>query len=70
MFETVIQKLNRVNEWFDVNRFSPNTGKTKCILFHKQQAHGNITLKLPTITLNNFEIKRRDFNEVFWSNHA
>ena len=56
LFETVSQELKGVNEWFYFNKLSLNTGKIKFLLFHKQRVHDNTTLKLPTKTLNYFDI--------------
>lgn len=57
-FENGNQELKHVNEKFDANKLSLNLQKTQFILFRKEQARDNTPLKLNTVTLNSFGIKR------------
>ena len=60
--KTIFQKENIESEkiaiWFQANKLSLNESKTKFTLFHKSWDKDNLTLKLPILKINNFEIKR------------
>ena len=50
--------MEKINTWFKANKLSLNEGKTKYTFFHKIHQKDNIPLKLPTLVINNKEIKR------------
>ena len=52
------QELKHSNELFDFNKLSLTHEPTNFTIFHEERARDNTPLKLTTITLNNFEIKR------------
>ena len=58
LFETVNDELKLINEWFTANKLSLNVKKTKYILFCKQSKIDDLPLKLPTLRINNNEVKR------------
>ena len=51
-------KLNKVFRWFNANKLSLNKDKTKYTFFHKAREKDNIPLKLPSLFINDREIKR------------
>ena len=51
-------ELNKVFKWFNANKLSLNTDKTKYKLFHKAREKDNIPLKLPSLFVSDREIKR------------
>jgi hypothetical protein len=57
----VNKELHKINEWFMCNRLSLNVKKTKYILFHKSNKNEDIPLKLPSLKINNTNIKRETF---------
>ena len=65
--ETVSKELYYVKVWFIANKLSFNAGKTKYLLFYKQNACDSIPLKLPTINFNIIKIKREHW--ISWSNN-
>ena len=51
-------ELNKVFKWFNANKLSLNKDKTKYIFFHKAREKDNIPLRLPSLFINDGEIKR------------
>ena len=51
-------ELNKVFRWFNANKVSLNKDKTKYTFFHKAREKDNIPLKLPSLFINDREIKR------------
>ena len=49
---------NNVFKWFNANKLSLNKGKTKYTIFHEARKKNNIPLKLPSLFINDREIKR------------
>ena len=58
LFKTVNDELIKINEWFSASKLSLNAGKTKFSLFHKLGKKYNIPSHLPTLKINNHDIKR------------
>ena len=58
LFQTANIELEKIAIWFQANKLSLNESKTKFTLFHKSWDKDNLTLKLPILKINNFEIKR------------
>ena len=58
LYETINKELTHINEWFNANKLSLNTSKTKYTFFHKLRISDHIPLRLPTLLINNSEIKR------------
>ena len=51
-------ELNKVFKWFNANKLSLNKDKTKYKFFHKAREKDNIPFKLPSLFINDREIKR------------
>ena len=51
-------RVNKVFRWFNANKLSLNKDKTKYTFFHKAREKDNIPLKLPSLFINDREIKR------------
>ena len=60
LFTTVINELSNISYWFNSNKLSLNTDKTKLALFHKVRQRDNTPLVLPTLKINNTLIMRVD----------
>ena len=58
LFHTANVELNKVFRWFNANKLSLNKDKTKNTFFNKARDKGNIPLKLPSLFINDKEIKR------------
>ena len=58
LFHTANLELNKVFRWFNANKLSLNKDKTKYTFFHKAREKDNIPLKLPSLFINDREIKR------------
>ena len=59
LFDTAIEELMNINDWFMANKLSLNVGKTKYSLFHKSSKVD----KLPKLSINNQEIKRASYTK-------
>ena len=58
LFETVNKELININIWFQANKLSLNTKKTKFVLFHKPRTKVKLPLSLPVLKINNVTIER------------
>ena len=58
LFHTANLELNKVFRWCKANMLSLNKDKTKYTFFHKALEKDNIPLKLPSLFVNDREIKR------------
>ena len=58
LFHIANLELNKVFKWFNAKKLSLNKDKTKYTFFHKAREKDNIPLKLPSLFINNKEIKR------------
>ena len=58
LFKTVNQELAHINEWFKANKLSLNISKTKYVLFYNRYKTDDIPLRLPSLKINNVNIKR------------
>ena len=58
LFLHVNSELSKIIQWFNVHKLSLNRDKTKYTLFHKVRQKDNISLKLPSLFINDKEIKR------------
>ena len=58
LFRTINAELSNLNDCFCANNVSPNTDKTKYVLFHKAKSKSNLPLVLPDLFINNAKIKR------------
>ena len=56
--KTVNDELIKINEWFSANKLSLNVRKTKFFLFPKSDRKYRIPSPLPTLKINNYNIKR------------
>ena len=43
---------------FTANKFNLNAGKTKCSFFNKPSKKDDISLRLPNLIINNYELQR------------
>ena len=50
--------IKKVFKWFNANKLSLNKDKTKYKFFHKARKKDNIPLKLPSLFINDRDIKR------------
>ena len=57
-FYTANLELNKVFRWFNANKLFRNKDKTKYTFFHKAGEKDNIPIKLPSLFINDWEIKR------------
>ena len=60
LFETANRELELINEWLKANKLSLNITKTKYILFCKKSNQDDLPLILPSLVINNTNIKRED----------
>ena len=63
LFTTVNEELMNINDWFMANKPYLNVGKTKYSLFYKHSSVDDLPLELPTLTINNQEIKRASYTK-------
>ena len=59
LFETANSELEKIYQWFKANKLSLNEDKTEYMLFHKTRQKDILPLKLPTLRINEKEIKRQ-----------
>ena len=57
LFNTVNNEFSNINPWFNSNKLSLNSDKSKFILFYKVRQRDNIPLVLPTLKVNDTLIK-------------
>ena len=78
LFLNVNSELSKVIQWFNGNKLSLNKDKTKYTIFHKVRQKDNIPLKLPSLFINDKEIKQVDSikflgimldEHLTWRNH-
>ena len=76
--QIVNSELKLVNEWFLANKLSLNAKKSKYVLFHKVPMCDSLLSQLPTMTVNNIEIKGENSikfldgiidENLTWKNH-
>ena len=60
LFNNVNNGLSNISHWFNSNKLSLNSDKTKFTLFHKVKQRDNIPVVLPTLKINNSLIKQVD----------
>ena len=53
-------ELSHLNDWFYAYKLSPNTDKTKYVLFHKAKSKDNLLLVLPDLFIIGVKIKREN----------
>ena len=58
LYHTANLKLSKIFRWFNANKLSLNKDKTKNTFFHKAREKKNISLKVPSLFINEREIKR------------
>ena len=58
LFQTANIELEKIAIWFQASKLSLNESKTKFTLSHKSWNKDSLTLKLPILEINIFEIKR------------
>ncbi|XP_057302747.1 uncharacterized protein LOC130636914 [Hydractinia symbiolongicarpus] len=63
LFKTANQELAHINEWFKANKLSLNISKTKYVLFYNRYKTDNIPLKLPSLKINNVNIKNNSLEK-------
>ena len=51
-------ELGKIFEWFRANKLSLNEDKTRFGLFYRPQDRDNLSLRLPALKMNDYEIKR------------
>ena len=56
---TVVNNEN-IKDWFTANKLSLNVEKRKYSFFYKPNKKDDIPLRLPNLTINNYEIKREE----------
>ena len=52
--------LQDIEDWFSANKLSSNERKTKYSFFHKPSKKDDISLCLPKLIINNYEIQRKE----------
>ena len=58
LFHIANLELNKVFKWFNAKKLSLNKDKNKYTFFHKAREKDNISLKLPSLFINDREIRR------------
>ena len=51
LFFYVNVELEKIKQWFKINKLSLNIKKTKCTLFHEKSSKDGIPLKLPDLKI-------------------
>ena len=57
-YSLVNQELQKINEWFEVNKLSLNAGKTKHSLFHKASTKDDLPLFLSRLLIKKHKVDR------------
>ena len=65
LFQIVNQELENINQWFVSNKLSLSIKKTKFSFFHEPSQKENISLLLPKLIIDNYEIQRTE-SIKFW----
>ena len=60
LFAVVNNELVNIKYWFTANKLSLNVEKTKYSFFHKPSWKHDISLRLPKLKTNNYEIQREE----------
>ena len=58
LFANCNNELSKLSDWFKSNKLSLNASKTKYLFFHPLRKRDDIPLQLPTLSIENLEIKR------------
>ena len=58
VFAVVNKELVNIKDWFTANKLSLNVGETKYSFFHKTSKKDDISLFLPKLIINNYQIQR------------
>ena len=59
-FTVVNNELVNIKDWFTANKLSLNVEKIKYSFFHKPSKKHDISLRLPKLKTNNYEIQREE----------
>ena len=62
----VNNELVSIKDWFMANKLSLNVETTKYSFFHKSSKKDDIPLHLPKLTINNYEIQRKESIIFLW----
>ena len=58
LFATVNSELSKISQRLLANKFSLNVTKAKYTFFHKTSKRDDISIKLPRLQINNYNIER------------
>ena len=58
LFANCNNELIKLSNWFKLNKLSLNASKTKYVFFHPLRKRDDIPLQLPTLSIEDLEIKR------------
>ena len=58
LFKTMKSELIKIFKWLKKNKLFLNIDKTNFVLFHPCRANENLSLKLPLISVDGFEMKQ------------
>ena len=58
LFATVNSELSKISQWLIANKFSLYVTKAKYTFFHKTSTRDDISIKLPRLQINNYNIER------------
>ena len=62
----VNNELVNIKDWFTANKLSLNVEATKYSFFHKSSKKDDIPLHLPKLTINDYEIQRKESIKFLW----
>lgn len=51
LLEVITSEMNKLEQWFDVNKLSLNLSKTKIMLFGKHKTNPQVQLKIDNISI-------------------
>ena len=68
IFNFLNSELEKISQWFKVNKLSINIKKTKFTLFHKNSSKDDIPVKLPALMVGSNNIERTSSKTIFGSN--